>query len=60
MKYHIQVQVGGDPWTGNQIEYDTVELAEEAARDLFSRWTLVQMWRVVDDDGKCVSTCKQL
>ena len=56
MKYHVEVKVGGDDWTGNRIDHATVELAEEAARDLFSRWTIVKRWRVIDDDGKVVVT----
>jgi hypothetical protein len=32
------------------MEYSTVEEAEQAAKDLFSRWTAVKFWRVMDAD----------
>lgn len=60
MKYHVQVKVGGDPWTGNAVDHDSLEIAEAAARDLFARWTIVQRWRVIDDDGKCVAVSQRL
>jgi len=39
-------------WCGNGKKFATVELAETYARDLWSRWTLVRSWRVIDDDQK--------
>ena len=59
MKYHVEVHTvscGPDEWTGNSIKHDTAEKAEAAARDLFGRWTAVQYWRVVDDDGKVIAS----
>ncbi len=38
-------------WTGNAMRYVTREAAEDAARDLSARWTLVREWRVVPDAG---------
>ena len=57
MKYRFQVNTAGDPvdsWAGNAITYDTAELAELAARDLFMRWTAVNFWRVIDQNGKVI------
>lgn len=34
-------------WVANALRFPTKELAEEYARDLMSRWTLVREWRVV-------------
>jgi hypothetical protein len=38
-------------WAGNSLHFGSVEAAEAWARDLWSRWTLVREWRVVDDHG---------
>lgn len=38
-------------WVSNAMRYLTREDAEEAARDLEARWTLVREWRVVPDAG---------
>jgi len=58
MNYHVQVNTAGDPpgaWAGNLVDYKTAEEAEAAARDLFRRWTAVNHWRVIDDDGLVVA-----
>lgn len=39
---------------GNGLEFETVDLAETYARDLFSRWTGVRKWRVVEKATKIV------
>lgn len=39
-------------WCGNALRFDTQENAAEYAKDLFSRWTAVREWRVVNDDGE--------
>jgi hypothetical protein len=39
-------------WCGNGLKFAAVELAEAYAVDLWSRWTLVRSWRVIDDDQK--------
>jgi len=45
-------EVNGEPvWTGNAIKHETFEAAEEAAKDLFGRWTAVKFWRVIDSNG---------
>lgn len=36
-------------WTGNAIRFNEADECEEAARDLFMRWTAVKYWRVIDD-----------
>ena len=49
--YKVFVNTTGDPpdsWATNAMEYHSVEEAEEAARDLFMRWTAVKSWRVMD------------
>jgi len=51
--YKVYVNTAGDPedsWATNAMKYDTVEEAEEAAKDLFMRWTAVRFWRVMDAD----------
>ena len=35
-------------WVSNALRFPTRERAEEYAKDLFSRWTSVREWRVVD------------
>ena len=39
---------------GNGLTFDTIPLAETYARDLFSRWTAVRKWRVVEKVTKAV------
>ena len=49
--YKVYVNTHGDPedsWATNGKKYDTVEIAAEAAKDLFMRWTAVKYWRVMD------------
>ena len=54
MKFRVQVNTYGDAsedvFTGNQIEHDTAALAKAAAIDLWTRWTGVRIWRVVDEN----------
>jgi len=55
--YKVFVNTAGDPedsWNTNAMKYDTVEAAEEAAKDLFMRWTAVNKWRVMDADKQTV------
>ena len=55
--YKVFVNTAGDPpdsWATNAIEHDTVEDAVEAAKDLFSRWTAVKYWRVMDPNKETV------
>lgn len=48
IEYRFDVQAfGEDTWSSNFKVYATKELAEEAARDLFSRWNSVADWRAV-------------
>jgi hypothetical protein len=41
-------------WCGNALTFDTVEAAKEYGADLYSRWTLVQNWRVVEVETEVV------
>ena len=55
--YKVFVNTHGDPedsWATNGKMYSTVEEAEEAAKDLFMRWTAVNKWRVMDSDQETV------
>jgi hypothetical protein len=57
--YRYQVNTFGDPedsWAGNAVVFDTAEKATEAAKDLFSRWTAVKFWRVLDDSDTVHNT----
>ncbi len=38
-------------WAGNAMTYDTQKEAEDAARNLESRWMLVREWRVLQQDS---------
>ena len=46
-KFEVQADSSGT-WAGNGVKFDTKAQAEEAARNLFARWTLVTAWRVVN------------
>lgn len=35
-------------FVGNALVFETEKEAEDYARDLYSRWTLVREWRVVE------------
>jgi len=37
-------------WCGNGLTFATVQEAEAYAQDLWSRWTAVRSWRVVNID----------
>ena len=46
--YKAQVQVyGDDKWYDNSLEFKTELEAEEYAKDLFSRWSQAEEWRVI-------------
>lgn len=58
-EFRYEVNTAGDPedsWAGNAIRYKTADTAEASARDLFSRWTAVRRWRVVDDRDEVYAT----
>jgi len=47
-KYKVEVIAdSSDVFVGNGVRFDTKENAEEYARDLMWRWTLVREWRVM-------------
>ncbi len=37
-----------EEWAGNSLRFSTQEEAEAYAKDLWSRWTSVRSWRVVE------------
>jgi hypothetical protein len=41
-------------WCGNDKVFHDASSAEEWARDLFMRWTLVREWRVIDDTSAVI------
>lgn len=51
---------GSGKWVSNAMRYVTREAAEDAARDLSARWTLVQEWRVVPDAGDDIGAVVQI
>ena len=60
MKYKVEVNTAGDPqdaWTSNALTFDTIDEAENYARDLTARWTAVKDWRVVDTTDGEVKKC---
>lgn len=45
--YRVGVFVRGEREPShNALEYRSVELAEEAARDLYGRWTMMRGWQI--------------
>ena len=49
-KVEVQADSTGS-WCGNGLSFPSVADAEVYARDLFSRWTAVREWRVVNSDS---------
>lgn len=37
-----------EEWAGNALRFPTTAAAEVYAKDLYSRWTSVRSWRVVE------------
>jgi len=57
VKFRVEVNTVGDPddsWSGNAITHASRAQAKWAAENLFDRWTAVEKWRVVDQNGKVV------
>ena len=48
--FKVEVEVSGErgQWHGNGLTFETRAAAEAYARDLHSRWTAVEQWRVVE------------
>ena len=58
MRFRYQVNTYSDPdgvFSGNAVDFDTVEEATEAVKNLFQRWTAVEFWRVLDSDDNVVA-----
>lgn len=52
MSYKIEVIADGSGnWAGNDLRFETEGEADDYARDLAFRWTLVRDWRVVPTDA---------
>jgi hypothetical protein len=49
MSYRPMVYVQRE-WAGNGLRFATYQEAEQSARDLMGRWTLVEDYRVDDSD----------
>ncbi len=48
MGYAVEVIAdSSEKWCGNALTFPTFEAAEAYAKDLWSRWTAVRSWRVV-------------
>ena len=48
-KFKGEWKVGPDPnWYDNALRFDTLEEAQEYARDLFDRWPLTVAYRAVE------------
>lgn len=48
MQYAVEVIAdSSEKWCGNGLKFDTAGAAEIYAKDLWSRWTAVRSWRVV-------------
>lgn len=53
--YRVQVIADSSGmYRGNGLTFETADLAEDYATDLYARWTLVSSWRVVDATGTVV------
>ena len=51
MVYKVQVIADNSGvWAGNGLTFDDFNKACEYARDLFSRWTAVREWRVINSE----------
>lgn len=52
MSYNVWVTTTGDngSWSSNRVEYDTINDAIQAGRDLFMRWFAVENWAVIESD----------
>ena len=53
--YKVEVIAdSSNQWTGNGLRFDTLDEATDYAKNLYSRWTAVSKWRVVDSEGNSV------
>ncbi len=51
-RYRVQIQASdsGTKWIANGIQFVNITVAIDYAKDLASRWSIVEKWRVVSDD----------
>lgn len=50
----LRVEVIADnsrTWAGNSLRFNTIDQAQAYGQDLFSRWTSVRNFRVIDEQG---------
>lgn len=60
MSYRAEVIADNSgQWVGNDVFLATKDEAERYARNLFSRWTLVREWRVVESDKPVNYRCDE-
>ncbi len=50
MSYKSWVKTDGDDWNTNGLVFATEKEAKDYARDLFSRWTLVEEYEARESD----------
>lgn len=49
VKYQVEVLAHNEhKYVGNQLTFDTLEQAKKYGSDLFSRWTALDQWRIVE------------
>lgn len=51
-RYRVQIQASdsGTKWIPNGIQFVTIQVAIDYAKNLASKWHMVDKWRVVSDD----------
>ncbi len=49
-KAEMYVPDDGTGWCGNGMRFETKAEAEQYARDLYTRWSVVRQWRVVETE----------
>lgn len=57
--YRVEVRAKGETtFAGNGLRFPDLQSAHDYATDLWSRWTAVEAWRIVDcfDPPNCEST----
>lgn len=47
-RFKVYVDTGEKVWSTNQLEFDTPEKAKYYGNDLWSRWTMVRKFAVVE------------
>ncbi len=51
-RYRVLIRAKGEAeFVGNALRFDSEAEAERYARDLYSRWTAVEEWRVIEEEA---------